>query len=252
MSTLPGWFLGVEDGRVWAPTINIERKDELLKTNGFSGVDASSTPSFCSVIVAQAVDETVQLIRESLAVAPASLPPLGDFLIVSGGAIPELAYQIQSILRAAAPSKTIAVFPELEGIQVPKGAIVLSIADLDSPVFRDMNPTRFRGLQDVMETAEVVLWVTSGAKSGKDPDANITLGLSSTLRAERMDLRLQFLDVDDRSSIDPSLLATMLLRLAFIDPSKTQELLWSQEPELALKNSALYIPRVFSLDTINR
>ncbi|KAL4779878.1 hypothetical protein BJX76DRAFT_65867 [Aspergillus varians] len=98
-----------------------------------------------------------------------------------------------------------------------------------------MNPKRFRGLQDVVETAEVVLWVTSGAKSGRNPDANITLGMSSTLRAERMDLRLQFLDVDDPSSIDPSMLAKMLLSLAFLDPSKTDKLLWAQEPELALK-----------------
>ena len=252
MSTLPGWFLGIEDGRVWAPTVSVERWDELLKANGFSGVDVSSTPSFCSVIVAQAVDETVQLLREPLDVAPAALPPLGDILIVGGGASSKLASQTQAILRAAAPSKTVTVLPGLEGIQVPKGAAVLCLGDLDSPVFRDMNQKRFRGLQDVMETAEVLLWVTSGAKSGKDPDANITLGLSSTLRAERMDLRLQFLDVDDPSSVDPSMLAKMLLRLAFLDPSKTDELLWTQEPELALKEGALYIPRVLSLDTVNR
>lgn len=253
MSTLPGWFLGIEDGRVWAPTVGVERWDELLKANGFSGVDVSSTPSFCSVIVAQAVDETIQLLREPLAVAPEALPPLGDILIVGGGASSTLASQTQAILQAVAPSKTITVLPGLEGIQVPKRAAVLSLSDLDSPVFRDMNEKRFKGMQDVMETAEVVLWVTSGAKSGKNPDANTTLGLSSTLRAERMDLRLQFLDVDDPSAVDPSLLAKMLLRLAFVDPSNTDEnLLWTQEPELALKEGALYIPRVLSLDTVNR
>jgi acyl transferase domain-containing protein/NAD(P)-dependent dehydrogenase (short-subunit alcohol dehydrogenase family)/phospholipid N-methyltransferase len=252
MSTLPGWFLGVEDGRVWAPTVSVERWDKLLKANGFSGVDISSTPSFCSVIVAQAVDETVQLLRNPLDIAPAALPRLGDILIVGGGASSKLASHAQAILQAAAPSKTVNVLPGLEGIQVPKGAAVLCLSDLDSPVFRDMNQKRFRGLQDVMETAEVVLWVTSGAKSGKDPDANITLGLSSTLRAERMDLRLQLLDVDDLSSINPSMLAKMLLRLAFLDPSKTDEVLWIQEPELALKEGALYIPRVLPLDTLNR
>jgi len=252
MSTLPGWFLGVEDGRVWAPTVSIERWDELLKANGFSGVDFSSTPSFCSVIMAQAVDETIQLIREPLAIAPAALPPFGDFLIVSGSANSPLAYQTQSILKATIPSKTITVLPGLEGIEVPKGAIVLSIADLDSPIFHDMNPKRFRGLQDIMSTADTVLWVTEGAKSGKDPNANTTLGLSTTLRAERMDLRLQFLDVDDQSSVDPGLLAKLLLRLAFIHPSKTDEILWTQEPEVTLKKGALYIPRVLPLDTINR
>ncbi|KAJ4293295.1 Polyketide synthase 19 [Kalmusia sp. IMI 367209] len=252
MSTLPGWFLGIEDGRVWAPTVSVERWDELLKANGFSGVDISSTPSFCSVIVAQAVDATVQLLREPLAVAPAVLPQLGEILIVGDGASSTLASKTQAILRAAVPSAGVTILPQLEGIQVPKGAVVLSLSDLDSPVFRNMTETRFKGLQQVMGTAEVVLWVTSGAKSGKDPDANITVGLSSTLRAERMDLRLQFLDVDDPSSLEPSLLAEMLLRLAFIDSSKNDELLWTQEPELALQDGALYIPRVLPLDTLNR
>ena len=128
---------------------------------------------------------------------------------------------------------------------------MLCLSDLDSPVFCGMNQKRSRGLQDIMETAQVVLWVTSGAKSGEDPDANITLGLSSTLRAERMDLRLQFLDVDRPSSLNPDLLAKMLLRLAPQDPSETDELLWNQEPELALKDGAIYIPRVLSLDTVN-
>ncbi|KAL4923070.1 S-adenosyl-L-methionine-dependent methyltransferase [Aspergillus undulatus] len=86
MSTLPGWFLGIEDGRVWAATVSVDRWDELLKANGFSGVDVSSAPSFCSVIVAQAVDETVQLLREPPVVAPAVLPPMGKILIVGGGA----------------------------------------------------------------------------------------------------------------------------------------------------------------------
>ncbi|KAL7945270.1 hypothetical protein V8C42DRAFT_357727 [Trichoderma barbatum] len=252
MSTLPGWFLGIDDGRVWAPTVSLEQWDELLRANGFSGVDVSSTPSHCSVIMAQAVDETIQLIREPLVAAPSALLSPGDFLIVGGSAVSKLAQETKSILQAIVPSKTITVLPELEGIQVPKGAIVLSIADLDSPVFRGMNPKRFRGLQDIMEKAEVVLWVTSGAKAGKDPYANATLGLSSTLRAERMDLRLQFLDLDDQSSVDPSFLAKMLLRLAYIDPSKTEELLWTQEPELALRKGALYIPRYLPLETINR
>ncbi|KAH7370426.1 hypothetical protein BKA65DRAFT_387250 [Rhexocercosporidium sp. MPI-PUGE-AT-0058] len=252
MSTLPGWFLGIEDGRVWAPTVSVERWDELLKANGFSGVDVSSTPSFCSAIVSQAVDERIQLLREPLAVGPGTLPPLGDILIVGGSATSELASHTQAILQAVAPSKTVTVLAGLEGIEVPKGTAVLCLSDLDSPVFCDMNQKRFRGLQAVMETAEAVLWVTTGAKSGKNPEANITVGLSSTLRAERVDLRLQFLDIDDPSSVDPSMLAKMLLRLAFLDPSKIDDLLWAQEPELALKDGAFYIPRVLSLDTVNR
>ncbi|POR35115.1 Polyketide synthase [Tolypocladium paradoxum] len=250
MATLPGWFLGMDEGRVWAPTVSLDRWDKLLKATGFSGVDVSSTPSYCSVIVSQAVDETVQVLREPLAVPPQALPPLGEILIV-GGADSKLVSQTQAILSAAVPAEAV-VLPSLEGIQVPRGAAVICLGDLDSPVFRDMNQTRFKGLQDVIQTADVVLWVTSGAKSGKNPEANITVGMGSTLLAERSDLRLQFLDVDDPAAVDPSMLAKLLLRLAFMDQSKADELLWTRELELALKDGALYIPRVLSLDTLNR
>jgi SAM-dependent methyltransferase/NAD(P)-dependent dehydrogenase (short-subunit alcohol dehydrogenase family) len=251
MSTLPGWFSGIDDGRVWAPTVGVQQWDKLLKANGFSGVDVSSTPSFCSVMLAQAVDEKIKLLREPLSFF-AGAPPLKDMIIVGGGSSTKLVSQCQEILKVAVPSSTVTVVPELEQIQVLKGAIVLCLCDLNQPVFRAMNETRFRGLQDIMETAEVLLWVTSGARSGEDPDANITLGLSSTLRAERMDLRLQFIDVDDPSSVDPYMVAKMLLRVAFLDPSTNDELLWTQEPELALRRGAFYIPRVVALDTVNR
>ncbi|KAL4796631.1 hypothetical protein BDV19DRAFT_388136 [Aspergillus venezuelensis] len=259
MSTLPGWFLGVDDGRPWAPTVSVERWDELLRANGFSGVDVSSTPSFCSVIVAQAVDETVQLLRNPLAAAPTALPPLGDILIIgdaNGGVGTRLALQTEEILRAAVLSQTaITVVSGLEEIgDVPKGAIVLGLCDLDSPAFSAMSAKKFKGLQNIMENAESVLWVTSGARR-KDPDANTTVGLSSTLRAERMDLRLQFLDVDDDRgdvSLDPTLLVNTLLRLAVQDPSQADQLLWTQEPELALRGGAVYVPRVQSFDSVNR
>ncbi|KAI0097580.1 hypothetical protein GGR51DRAFT_540789 [Nemania sp. FL0031] len=253
MSTLPGWFLGVDDGRVWAPTVALERWDMLLKANGFSGVDISSTPSFCSVIVAQAVNENVRILREPFNAGSEALPPNIDFLIIGSGASAELASKTKSILETAvATSPQVTVLPRLEGIKIPQRATVLYLNDLDSPAFRDMSEERFRGLQDLMGVAESVLWVTSGAKSGKDPEANIPLGLSSTLRAERVAFRLQFLDVDEPPALDPTMLAKMLLRLALVDPSQTDNMLWTQEPELALRNGAIYIPRVLPLDHVNR
>ncbi|KAK2591733.1 Polyketide synthase 19 [Conoideocrella luteorostrata] len=250
MATLPGWFLGMDEGRVWAPTVSLDRWDELLKTTGFSGVDVSSTPSYCSVIVSQAVDETVQLLRDPVSALPSqTLPPFGDFFIV-GGTSSNLAFQAQAVLKAAVTTSVI-MLPGLEGIQLPRGAAVLCLSDLDTPVFRDMNKTRFKGLQDVIKSAHVILWVTTGVNSGKDPVASLTVGMSSTLLGEQSDLRLQFLDVDDPASVDSTMLAKLLLRLALTDLTKREELLWTQEPELALRHGAIYIPRVLSLDTVN-
>ncbi|KAI0975861.1 hypothetical protein F4678DRAFT_484062 [Xylaria arbuscula] len=250
MSTLPGWFAGVDDGRKWAPTVGLGRWDELLKANGWSGVDVSSTPSFCSAIVSQAVDDTISMLREPLTITPSGAPtPLDQVFIVDLGASPGLATGTQAALQARATQVTIVT--SLEGVQVPSQATVLFLDDPKSPAFHDMTQSRFKGLQQIADQASSLLWVTTGAKSGKNPEANIAIGLSSTLRAERMDFRLQFFDVDDPSSLDPSTLTGALLRLALVDPSGTGNMLWTQEPELALRDGAIYIPRVVPLDTIN-
>ncbi|KAI9759122.1 MAG: Polyketide synthase 19 [Chaenotheca gracillima] len=246
MGTLPGWFLGADEGRTWAPTISLDEWDTLLKATGFSGVDTSSTPSFCSVIMSQATDETVQMLREPLSVASRPAASSLDQVLVVGGS--ELASRSQELL-ASAGSVTRS---DLEGIEVPNGAAVLCLCDLDSPVFSAMTQARFEAVQTIFRNASVVLWVTSGAASGKHPLANVTVGLGRTLLAERSDLRLQFLDVDVPTSLEPSMLATLLLRLTWINSSNSDDILWTHEPQLALRDDALYIPRVQALDTVNR
>ena len=270
---LPDFFVGLEDGRVNGPTVDLEHWDRLLRATGFAGADKTSTRtvSYCSVIVAHAVDDTIRLLREPLAATPEELAPLlGDVFIVAGGGAltSNLASQCQNLLQAAASPKTVTIVPGLDALNtahnISPGSAVLCLAELDHPVFQsdegDM-AQRFRGLQGVMATAGSVLWVTTGARAGRDPCANMVVGMGSTLRAERgPSLRLQFLDVDKPSALlelsnggGPALLATMLLRLAIFDPASGDDLLWTQEPELALsEGGALYIPRVLALDAPNR
>ena len=247
MGTLPGWFLGADEGRVWAPTIGLDEWDALLKVTGFSGVDTSSTPSFCSVILSQATDETIQMLRQPLSTNSQSpMPPLDQQVLVVGGS--ELASRSQTLLASAGA----VIRRNLEGIEIPSGAVVLCLCDLDSPVFNSMSQSRFEAVQAVFRNASTVLWVSSGATSGKNPLANVTVGLGRTLLAERSDLRLQFLDVDAPATLEPSLLATLLLRLTGMNSDyNSDEILWTHEPQLTLRDGAIYIPRVLALDAIN-
>lgn len=250
MGTLPGWFLGVDEGRVWAPTLSIPAWDTLLKETGFSGVDTSSTPSFCSVIISQASDETVQSLREPLSAVHPAGRSLDNVLVVSD-LTSKLASNSQTLLASTSGVLQCEIEP-LDGIKCPVGAVVLCLCDLECPIFGRMTVARFEAMQTLFRNASAVLWVTSGATSGKNPMANVTVGLGRTLLAERSDLQLQFLDVDEPSSLDPSLLATLLLRLTGMNQPNPGEVLWSHEPHLALKGGAIYIPRVLPLESINR
>ncbi len=250
MGTLPGWFLGIAEGRVWQPTLSIPEWDKLLKETGFSGVDTSSTPSFCSVLISQATDESVQALREPLShTSHLADWPLDNVLVVSD-VQSKLASKSQSLL-ASTEGILQCDIVRLEEIQCPVGAVALCLVDLDNPVFGDMTVARFEAMQTLLRNASAVLWVTSGAASGRNPMANVTVGLGRTLLAERSDLRLQFLDVDEPSSLEPSLLATLLLRLTGMNQPNPTDILWTHEPHLALRDGALYIPRVLPLDGIN-
>ncbi|CAH0051607.1 unnamed protein product [Clonostachys solani] len=253
MGTLPGWFLGADEGRVWVPTLSLGEWDKSLKEVGFSGVDTSSTPSFCSAIISQATNDAFQTLREPLSVhSPQTGQPLSNVLVVSDVAS-EFATKSQSLLA----NHSSVVQCDLAGLEemdqkCPIGAVVLCLCDLGSPVFDEMTEARFKAMQTVFRNASAVLWVTSGAASGESPLANVTIGLGRTLLAEHSELRLQFLDTDQPASLDPSLVVTLLLRLAGMDQPSPSESLWTHEPHIALRDGALYIPRVLRLDSINR
>ncbi|KAH0174845.1 polyketide synthase, partial [Aureobasidium melanogenum] len=252
MGTLPGWFLGAGEGRVWAPTISLEAWDSNLKSAGFSGVDTSSTPSFCSVIMSQAVDETVQMLREpllSLQSRSEVLPPLTEVLVVGAS---DIAHKSQALLATSAEIKVIQS-DRLEGTDVPVGAAVLCFCDFDDLVFGAMTDSKFEAMRSLFDKASSILWVTSGAASGKQPLANITVGLGRTLLAERRKLKLQFLDAEDHTSLEPSMLVDLFLRVVCTLPfDELEEILWSHEPHLVLRNGALYIPRVLPFEAMNR
>ena len=61
---LPGWWLGVQEGRNLSPFVNAPQWDAILKRTGFSGIDTMSPPKFLEtfgviLFVSQAVDDRV-------------------------------------------------------------------------------------------------------------------------------------------------------------------------------------------------
>ncbi|KAF1838971.1 hypothetical protein BDW02DRAFT_487984 [Decorospora gaudefroyi] len=251
-SLLPGSWLSSEGLQ---GIIDIDGWDALLRKTGFSGVDTNTTQSFCSVILSQAVDDTVQFLREPLHDPLQLLPRLGDIIMVSGQAngAPEvaLASEIQERLGAANQNQ-IALCTGLEGIQVPSGANVLLLSDLDGAIFDKMDEKRFAGLQEIVKNAGAILWVSSGATTGANAKATMAVGWGRSVRAERPDLKLQFMDVERPEAIHPAVLAKHFIQLICQDRPEFEEVLWTCEPELRLLDGALYIPRVRPLDELNR
>ncbi|PKK49165.1 hypothetical protein CI102_7231 [Trichoderma harzianum] len=167
-SHLPGWWLGRDDGRIYCPTTDEERWNKDLLATGFSGVDAAyrdyHDPKryLASLIVSQAVDERINVLRDPTAWTSA-IPPVDDLIIIGGqtSQVEKIVQATRDLLQPIASN--VSLINRLEDVrEVPDGATVLVLSELDIPTFQDITPKRFSGVQSVFKESKFVLWATKG------------------------------------------------------------------------------------------
>ncbi|KAK3987151.1 Fusarin C synthetase [Cladorrhinum sp. PSN332] len=275
-STLPGWWLGREDGRKQSPTLTEAQWNVALRDKGlFSGVDHvlrdfpdDSAHTF-SVMISQAVDDRISLLRDPLnpagGVATAHMDQL---LIISGHtlAVSKLAAQMQHLLAPFA--KQITVIPDLEDVQRQSdlslhGSAVVCLSGLEEATWAraKMNQHRLSAMQSLFRQAKHVLWATRGCR-GDDPYASMMVGIARSVSRELAHLRLKLVDLDRvrpgfrAHQPDAVLFSEMLLQMACLDlpgydDDDGNSILWSNETEVAVEDGVVLTPRVVPDDELN-
>lgn len=261
---LPGWWLGYEDGRAFSPCVGMEEWNAVLQKTGFSGIDTAiphhdTLPVPLAILVAQAVDDRVDFLKQPLACpAPCSVPVIPHLTIVGGGG--EKTTQLASSLRrvlASAPGDLcgevafVKTLQEVTAAHLPVGSTILCLPDIDEPTFKNMTPEKLRGFQKVFQQAANVLWITQGAWGG-DPFARMVIGFGRTIVLEMLHLHLQFLDIaaaDETPRAET--IADALVRFVAggeggFGSDEKDPILYSSEPELWLDETTgkLLVPRV--------
>ncbi len=248
---LQGWWLGYDDGRALSPCIGIEEWSTYLKQTGFSGIDTSmphdeKLPVPLSVIVSQATDDRVELLKQPLQQQETTAIVLPQLTIIGGAALATTVHQLLGSYCGSV--KFIESLNDLRPDDLPVGGTVLCLSDISEPVFKSMDPDKLRGFQTVFKQSASVLWVTQGVRFG-DPYSRMVVGFGRTIVLEMLHLRLQFLDLDTGAPPSPTAIAESLLRLQMAgnwenDDAESSPLLHSVEPELYLdKDGRFYIPR---------
>ena len=260
MGGLPGWWLGYKDNRELNPCVPADRWDTELRKSGFSGID-TITPEvdthawLFSIIIAQATDDRVDFLKQPL--AKPVLNPNYTHLTILGGtttAVRKLVDNVQTLLTPWYEKIVrIESAEKFDSRNVPESATVLSLIDLDEPVFKRFSQSRLEGLRDLFEHSRNVLWLTRGARSN-DPYAAMMIGFSRTMTMEMPHLRLQFLEHEGKQVVHADNVAETLLRLQVTDTWEKQgdeKLLWTTESELTLEHDLITIPRLFASTTLN-
>lgn len=247
---LPGWWLGRDDGRVLTPHASAETWDAALRDNGFSGIDTRAPEAWEDVLgvllfCSQAVDEEFRYLR-----SPLSLSPSGSSwcdhkqAVVVGGKSARVAEVVAQISALLSPFfGKINTYSSLGDVDFELLQItecpVLSLTDLDKPVFKDMTDAGFVHFQKMFQTGKTLLWVSSG-RLAEEPFSNMVVGFGRTAVHETPGLNLQHFDLADTRTAGAQtsrILAEAFLRLVKQPRSAPREgmgSLWTVEPEVSV------------------
>lgn len=205
------------------------------------------------MFVSQATDEHIESIR-----APLKSSQILAFaekrLAIVGGKTPEVetvAKQLDEILRSSfSTTKIYTTLEELEHVVLDDQLSVISLTELEQPVFKGITPGRWSGFKKLFVGEKTVLWITSG-RLEDEPYANMTVGFGRSSVHEEEDLVLQMLDIPNREHVDARNIAEVFVRLATLHPSD-KEILYTMEPEVVTdKQGRQLVPRLCSIQGAN-
>lgn len=271
---LPGWWLGRGDqGRTDSPHISAAEWDRLLRATGFSGIDTRAPVEWedhlgVCLFASQAVDDRVKILREPLCDHAPQQRPMVQKLVLVGGQTSRTAPLMEDLSALLRPfARNIRVFPSL--LDIPRDGVlldgegqpaaVLSLTDLDKPVFKDMEERDFVAFRRMFEDGKTLLWVTSG-RGCQEPYNNMVVGFGRTAAHETAGLHLQHLDLADPQHQDAAcLIAEAFLRLVArpgpvedAGGSGKSNILWTAEPEMVIDaEGRQLVPRLQHLSAPN-
>ncbi|KAK5996028.1 Polyketide synthase-nonribosomal peptide synthetase phmA [Cladobotryum mycophilum] len=252
--SLPGWWMGYDDGRKLSPCMSEIEWSECMKKAGFSGVDAivprqEKLPISLAVITAQAVDDHVNFLREPL--TSKSVKLVGPHLTIVGGSTARVSQLVSDSAASLEPFyekvSTVRSFAELSTAEVPFMGTALVLTDLDEPIFQDMSEDVLKGVQQLFKQSRTCLWATQGARDS-NPYQNMSVGLGRVAKLEMTHLRLQSLDFDAATEPSAKNIMERLLQFEAVgvweQDGEASNLLWSVEPEIAFNRGNAVIPRL--------
>ena len=256
MGGLPTWWVGVHDGRKYAPGVTSKTWHSALRKAGYGGID-TITPKAdgshsawpFSVMAAQAVDEQVFFLRRPLSSSLSRSHVSIDNLVILGTQSLEsvqIAEEVaDSIGRFCEKITVLSSLPtEAEALTLDPMSTFINLTDLDSPIFKAMTSNKMNGLKRLLGLARRILWVTCGAQLGEEPYHAASLAFCRSLSNEATHISINALDISGMDDGVPKVIAEQLLRQCALDEWDQQRLLWSKEPETFLHHGKLLLPRI--------
>ena len=246
LGLLPIWWQAVEERRKLCPLLSITDWDEILRGNGFSGVDIclpdSSDPknSSFSVIISTVSPVEVKSLR---------LPPM---MIIVDGSCPK---QNEIALKIKASHQLIDVCPcevtaieEIESKDL-SGTICIFLLEIENPLLVDMTGDHFMALRTMVKYSTGIIWVTQGCgENAARPDLGLVTGFGRNVNSESWGARFVELALEIESPA--SQIVDQILKV-YRKASQDTEAEYV-ETEFMEKGGKLHISRVVEAPYLNK
>ena len=184
------------------------------------------------------------------AAANGSMLPSTPIAIIHGSSPPQ--HDLARLLAAALESLTGASVSlgSLESIDLADKNLIC-ITELDESILSTLNPTQFKILQNLVQNASSLLWLTRGAYGqGKDanPTANMVSGFSRAVRSEAAFKFAHFdLDAENPLSDEDAVAATLKVWESVVKADGVE----GHEMEFQERNGTFWTPRIVEDPTVN-
>ncbi|KAI0975805.1 hypothetical protein F4678DRAFT_484023 [Xylaria arbuscula] len=257
---LPGWWLGANDGRRLSPCVTAATWETLFTETGFSSIDAITPDSVkfalpLSVIVCQALDERIQLLRNPFA---RDGPPLQLSSLTVIGENPCLSNIHQLVASRYHKIDFIRSLDSHALLRLPDGGTVISLLGSHSneaSPWKSLVTTELMVLQEIFKRSKIILFVTQESRYGP-PYESILRGLQRTISLEMPDVLLQSLHFEAAEKVSAELIVGSIIQLELCHTLKENhtlhDILWSLEPELLVRRGQIFIPRIFPNHAMNQ
>ncbi|KAI0388542.1 hypothetical protein F5Y17DRAFT_463603 [Xylariaceae sp. FL0594] len=255
---LPGWWLGVNEGRQFSPCVSAEKWERLFIETGFSAIRALTPDSYkfampLAVIVCQAMESRIQALAEPFALTQRQdFRPFEPLTVIGRGT------DLSRILHLASPHYRRVSFVEslddpvlLSSLEAGTVVCLPRLQPTGSQLWDMPAAGHLEALQHVMKLSRSVLFVTQGARCA-NPHANLVKGMMRSVALEMPDTFIQTLDFEVSNSseeVDAEIIALKLIQLdhwrCLISFQQEGSILWCREPEMLVRGSQLLIPRIY-------
>ncbi|KAK5055268.1 hypothetical protein LTR84_013018 [Exophiala bonariae] len=235
--TLPGWWAGANEGRRLSPCFTEKQWDELLLSNGFSGIDVSARSMPRNEEYMQSFMASTKNLIDSEMNLPAEV-----FIIhpENSESNKHLSRKLTEALQTIGVQTSCHTLYDALNVGVAKKFCIFAL-EAQNPWLDDVDAEAFKNLQDLIIRSRRLLWLTKGATDGQSPASSLITGLSRTIRAENPGLILTTLDLDPCWSCDDERNIEAILRVFQISCEDKVE----SDPdwEYSIRNGVLHIPR---------